>query len=373
MLTFGKIIFESLPNGIQQKIHMKIAIIELGNSHDECIYSQIKMIKSVEGTELTLICNSALTENVSHFDLVDKKLFVSIRNGMKQWADLYRLWRLLKVEKFDKIIFNTAQGKSIARLFRFPFGKKTQLYGVLHDIKKLTSSHSQRFISKKMGHYFLLNDYLMQSVQQTKSNRLSFSVFYPIFFPDFRSSLIEKKDDEIWVAVPGQVELKRRDYQTLFESIEKYGIKANIKFLLLGRCGHAHGDGDYVKQQIASLEVQNHFYLWDDFIPVENFHAWLRASDYILPLIHKGDVSGNLYTNQISGAFNLAAAYKKTMLIEQRFAANFDSFELQSYNKLDIMSCVNALEKKDSLEKYQQEKWLFEYQRDAYVKALELN
>ena len=166
---------------------MKIALIEIGSSHDECLYSQVKILSSV--SDLTLICDNSLRENTKHYDLIDRRIFVSIGKGYKKWVSLFRLWRLCCSENFDKIIFNTAQGKLIQILLTFPFPKKTNFYGVLHNTLKLKQSVSQKKISKKIIHYFILNDYLKDKIIADTS----FSTFYPIFYPKYKLQTIHKK------------------------------------------------------------------------------------------------------------------------------------------------------------------------------------
>ena len=345
---------------------MKIAIVELDRSHDECLYSQIKIIKSISGIHLTLICNKSLEENVNLFDLVDNKTFFTIRKGFKQWIDIIRIWRFCKKEGFEKIIFNTAQGKVISKLILFPFTKRTKFYGILHDTKKINSSQSQKIITKKIEHYFILSDYLIPNIKSS----VSCSVFYPIFFPQYPSATVGKKEDEIWICVPGQVELKRRDYQTLFQSIEKFGVNENIKFVLLGRYGHLHGDGDYIKQQISHLNVQNTFLIWENFIPVPLFHSMLKNSDYILPLIHEDDKSGRLYNSQISGSFNLAVGYQKPLILEKNISDKYKLNEALTYNKSQLMNMINQIPQLDKRNFYKDVKWTFDFQRKRYLQSI---
>ena len=349
---------------------MKIALIELGASHDECLYSQIKIIKSDKNIHLTLICNASLEENAKYFDLIDKKTFVTLRKGLKEWVDLYKLWRQCKIEKFDKIIFNTAQGKTISKFLHFPFGKQTKFYGTLHDTRKIKSSHSQKSISKKVKHYFILNEYLEQNIDKKDTEKLSFSVYHPFLFPNYPDLVSTKKDNEIWICIPGQVELKRRDYKSLFKSIEKHGLNKNIKFILLGRHGHTHGDGKYIKEEINRLDVEDQFLLWENFIPVETFHSMLRYSDYVLPIIHEGDLSGDLYKNQISGANNLAVGYKKPMLIETSMADEMSDYNPIVYDKIDLVKIINNLDLNKSLDCYNNKKWTFGFQKETYLKSL---
>jgi hypothetical protein len=349
---------------------MKIALIEIGNSHDECLYSQIKIIKSSKDIHLTLIANKSLEESASYYDLVDCKKFVSLRKGIKQWIDLYKLWVYYKKEDFDKIIFNTAQGKETSRILRFPFGKKTKFYGTLHDTRKLNSSYSQKAISKKIDHYFILNEYLEKNIPSSAKKHLTFSVFHPIFFPTYPEVQVDKKEEEIWICVPGQVESKRRDYRALFDSIKQFDIDKKVKFVLLGRYGHAHGDGDRLLEQLTSLKVEDQFLIWEKFIPLDLFHAMIKNSDFVLPLIHPGDDSGDLYKGQISGAFNIAVGYKKPLLIEEGVSSDLNDYDMITYKKSELMKTINELVSDKSTLPFEQDKWTFSTQRKAYLQGL---
>lgn len=346
---------------------MKIAIIEIGSSHDECLYSQIKILKSCSEIHLTLICNKSLEENTKYYTDVDKNIFVTIRKGYKQWLDIYKLWNICKKNNFDKVIFNTAQGKVISKLCRFPFNKSTKFYGILHDTRKIISSHNQKYISKKLDHYFVLSEYLKNKIK----NNTSFSILYPIYFPDYDFQEVNKNEDEIWICIPGQVELKRRDYKTLFDSIDNYGINKKIKFLLLGRCEHKYGDGSYIKQRISDLSIKENFLIWDNFIPVSTFYSMIKNSDYIMPLIHDNNISGDLYNTQISGAYNLAIAYKKPILAEKIITEKIiKEYNPNTYEKEYLMKTINKLNTCNENNLYTEKKWNFDYQRKIYLESI---
>ena len=255
---------------------MKIALVEIGGSHDECLYSQIKFIKSTDNIYLSLICNEKLQKNASLFDMVDEKSFIPLRSGIALWIDIFRLRQKLIKEKYDKIIFNTAQGSNLKKLLWFGLDKNTELIGLLHDTQKLYCSHSQKMISKKIRKYFLLSDYLLQDIRQSIKKNLILETFYPIFFPNYREITVNKEKFDLWICIPGQVELKRRDYIGLFRSIKKNGINHRIKFILLGPCQHPYGDGEYIKQEITKHNVKDNFMLWNDFIYFEQFHSIIK-------------------------------------------------------------------------------------------------
>ncbi len=345
---------------------MKIALVELGSSHDECLYAQVKILKSIPQVHLTLIAHEDLQSRAQFYGDIDQTAFFAPKKGFKRWRRLFTLWRYCRRQDFDIIIFNTAQGKAVSRLVRFPFGR-TQFMGILHNTRKLRGSFSQRFITKKLKHYFVLSEYLKKHVPQ----RVAASVFYPILFPHYPSMPVTKQKDEVWICVPGQVEFKRRDYQSLLRSIEKEGIQPHIKFILLGRSAHAEGNGASIRGWIRDHGMENHFQMWDDFIPVDTFYNYLEQSDYILPLIHEGSISADLYKYQISGAFNLALGYQKPILADQSIVDLLSEYHPISYQTHKMMETLNDLQAAPPAP-YSEVKWTFEGLKGAYVKALGL-
>lgn len=344
---------------------MKIALIEIGGSHDECLYSQIKILKSVENVHLTLICDSSLKEHVSYFDSIDKIEFVKKTKGFwAEWFVAFKIYSLYKKENFDNIIFNTAEGKKITKLLLLPFSAKTKFFGTLHNTNKIKNSTSQKLISQKIQKYFVLNDYLVH-----EKHKHIFASYYPIFFPNYPQANIEKPKDTIWVCIPGQVELKRRDYSSLFDNIEKTKLEKNIQFIFLGPCEHSHGDGNYIKERIKKLNLEKQCMLWDNFIDVTLFHTIAKNSDFLLPLIHPQHVSYSLYSHNISGAFNIAFAYKIPLLMEESFSSHLDFKDNSIFYNIDNM--LSKIKKPEPNKKfYQEQKWSFDFQKEKYWQVI---
>lgn len=350
----------------------KIALVEMGGSHDECLYAQVRYLKA-DGHHVTLICNSSLKSNVDYFDGLDTVHFIELRSGLKQWIDLRIIRKILKQGRFDRIVFNTAQGNVLKNLFLLPKPKNVKRFGVIHNLRKLENSHSQKVITRNLDGYFVLNDYLIDQVDPEIRKSVNLHPLYTVFYPDYPTKELEKGADDIWICIPGQVELSRRDYDSLFDSIEKVGIKAHIKLLFLGRCEHADGDGTYIKERIKSLGIEKNVVLWDSFIETDEFYAMLKASDYILPLIHPAHDSYSLYEYQISGSFNLAFGFKKPLLMENSFA-DYGDFKNTSkfYSTSNLMEVINDLTISDKNDFYSDEKWDFDQLKQSFLSALEL-
>jgi len=350
---------------------MKIALIEIDSSHDECLYTQIKFIKSEKENHLTLIHDKWLAYNISFFDLIDNTIEFNPENyRWKKWVSAYALYKILKREEFDVVIFNTLNSSVVKKLLLFPFGRNVKLLGIIHNVKKLNSFYFKNFISKKLNAFYILNDALITNINDDIKDVLNILVFYPVYFPAYPNKSINKGKDEIWICIPGQVEFKRRDYNSLFDSIEKYGINANVKFLFLGRVNKEE-ERNLVYGKIKELKLENNFMIWEDFIDVIQFHNYLLKSDYILPLIHKGHNSFDLYKYQTTGTYNLAISYKKPLLLEK------DSFYRDAlfwrdailYEKERLLKTINHLSKIENRHLYGHVKLDFSYQKDNYLKC----
>lgn len=350
----------------------RIALVEMGGSHDECLYAQIRYLKA-DGHFVSLICNGSLKSNVDYFDGLDEIHLIELRSGLKQWIDLLRIRKILVKGKFDRIVFNTAQGNVLKNLFLLPMPKRALRFGVIHNLRKLGKSHSQKVITRNLNAYFVLSDYLIDRVDPVVRQSVSLHSLYTVFYPNYPEVNVEKAANEIWICIPGQVERSRRDYDSLFDSIERFGVNEKLKFVLLGRSEHADGDGQYVKKRIAELGVQDQFMIWDSFIETELFYSILKHSDYVLPLIHPNHESYSLYEYQISGAFNLAFGYKKPLLMENSFAdyADFKTNAIM-YFVPTMMEQINQLSIPQDDRYYQEEKWAFESQKNAFLRTLEI-
>jgi ADP-heptose:LPS heptosyltransferase len=174
---------------------IKIALLELGGSHDECLYSQIKCLKSIPTIHLTLICDSKVAQNTIDFDKnIDAKIVLKVSKGILEWKQMYKLSNFLCAEKFYKIILNTAQSSHAKKLCFF-LRQKIDVYGVLHNIKKLHGSIGQKIISKSVKGYFVLNDYLLEKIPKIDTPK--FTSFYTIFFPKTSFIPLSKPSDEI--------------------------------------------------------------------------------------------------------------------------------------------------------------------------------
>lgn len=350
----------------------EIALIELGDTHQECLYSQLLFLKKA-GYSIHLIISRKLFSNINYSGMWDHIYLHNIK-GSISLIKLIKIAFYMKQNRVKTAVFNTAENAVVRNfLFLIP---GVICYGILHDISKLNSSLNQKLISRHIRKYIVLNDYLRETV--VKNTNLDVSVFYPIFFPEMQDfNKIRKKKGEIWIAVPGQLELKRRDYLGLIDIVEKTK-PGNIKFILLGNC--SQGDGELIKKTIAEKKLQNAFILFKEYLAENDFHNWIKLADAIMPLIHPAGDRNDYLSQNISGSFNFAFGYKIPMLMHEAFF-NLQDFQTSSifYNMDSLASTLYKLEKKPgqliSITKKINacKKFSFEYQYKNYIKFISSN
>jgi len=294
---------------------MRVALIEVTGSHDECLLTQLRILKNRPGTHVSLFVTPGLEGQVAGSGAVDELNVMPMNRGIRGLPDAVRLRNRLVGGRFDRVIINTCQGKAVRNLLMLPYPERMRFIGVLHHTDKLTRSTTQRLIGLRVKRYFVLSDRL---VPQGHGSGPVFSYFYPIEFPVFPGTLPPKPPGEIWVCIPGQVEEKRRDYQSLLSAIETRGLPTHVRLILLGRYGHS-ATGRAVRARVEALGLTERILMWEDFVPNEVFHAHMRQCDAVLPLLHPESASFSMYDNRVTGAFNLAIGYGLTLLLDRSF------------------------------------------------------
>jgi len=344
----------------------KVALIELGRSHTECLYSQILFLSREYDVEI--ICNSFLKElthqinetyNISYYDVGKTSDFLS------------KLKKYLVSSGFDKVIFNSIQEKYAKKLALNLFFSKIELIGLLHRSDKLSRSFSFFVLSFKLKKYFVLHDYLLQNLNP---KRVKVKPFYAVFYPKYElSGNFRKKSDEIWITVPGSVEFKRRDYISLLEPLNEKKIGKTIKIIFLGRYKHRKEESNYVDSIISQNDLSNHFILFPDSVENSIFFTVINQTDYLLPLIHLDEENKSIYDNQISGTFNLSFGFKKIMLIEDKWRNKY-SFKENTivYKKENLIETINELHEIKKPDFLENEKYSLENQANSYNQFLDL-
>lgn len=343
----------------------KVALIEFGNSHDEVLFPQYQFLAAHPDFEPYLFVSEALKNRLSNYP---KERLNFIPKEARS-RDLKVLRRNLKSLGIRTIVFNTASGKKVRNFIWSSLSEAFEYYGVLHHLSKLKGSTTQRLISLKLKRYFLLSEYLAKAAREAKP-RLKFHSFYASFLPAVATSDERTKGkDKIWIVIPGQVEYKRRDYGSLLDSLEGQA-SSKLRFILLGKSKHAHGDGRDLEKQIADRGLSALFKLWDEYVPSQEFNHYLRQADYVLPLIHGQHASAKLYQQQISGAWNMAAAKKIPLLLEEGAPGTEDFGDGAIFYGPKQLAELWPLLPQAKQDFYQDPKWSFEVQMKGYCDFL---
>lgn len=338
-----------------------IAVIELGESHEECLPSTIWFLS--ETYKVDLYINHVLWERTKDLQSYCQNVHtIESKDGVVSITNSLKLARTLQKTPYHRIFLNTAQGR-IKFLCLFSWFNRTKFIGLLHNLQKLEKSVGQRLISHKVSQYLVLNDYLQETAQGL--TKVPVASYYPIFYPPQPAEAIEKPLDQIWITVPGRVENKRRDYQQLIRAAHLLKNHPRYRLVILGNI-QATVDGRALASQILEEGLSRQFITFKEFISVPLFHSYIQASDILLPLTTSRISDFKKYLDyKISGTWNMAFAYKKPMLIHPAFLiyADFtenavaleDSVEedqlLQQIETCLNKSCYNELKWRVSLQK----------------------
>lgn len=341
-----------------------IALIEFGNSHDEVLYPQYLFLKR-QGYEVLLVVSEELK----------KRLFSYPENELLYFPRKARLrdYRLLHTELrkrgIEKVVLNTASGKKVRNFVWL--NSRIDYFGVLHNLRRLENSNTQKLISLRLKHYFFLADYLKDKALKLNS-RLQFASFKAAFLPKDLTVLDLEKKEQTWIVIPGQVEYKRRDYISLIESLQEKPPE-NLLFILLGKSKHVFGDGADLERRIKEAGLEMYFKLWDGFVSNAEFYGYLQKADLVLPLIHPNHASGKLYENQISGAWNMADSYQIPLLMEKMWS-DFGEFQDSAffYDAQNMSALWDQLPEIISRSYYHKEDWQITFQSRLYCEFLGL-
>lgn len=353
----------------------KIALIELTSYHEECLYSQLQFLQDA-GYDVTLITNPKNAESVPYYGIsMDRVKFYEPRASnffTKRVVNWLRLYKFLVNYGFEKIIFNTASSnKEVIALTKF-LPKRIQCFGIIHNLKKLNSSTSQKIISQRIKNYYVLNDYLENSIK-IENKEIRLHPFYPVFFPKYDPTEVLKKNNDIWICIPGELNYKRRDYALILSALENLDRVTAMKILILGKMNPESMVAKEFVNQVNALKLQSLIVTFDQFISNPVFHAYLQKSDYIMAPVSMKEK--NYLNYKITGAYNLAFAYKKPLICPEELSVIPDlkanSLFYSDKNSLALLfSKISGGEITKDLN-YDEEKWNFNYQKKKYLNLLE--
>jgi hypothetical protein len=349
---------------------VKIALIEFGNSHDEVLYPQFKFLQNDAHIEVHIFASEALKPRLFKYP----PAFLNFIPEKPSLGALKQLHHKLQALGITKVVINTASGKTVRNFLWVKPWSPLKYYGVLHHLKKLRGSSTQKLISLKLNRYYLLSRYLCEKAQSLKP-KLSFDYFYAAFLPEAQKAFdLHKPQDQVWIVIPGQLEYKRRDYLGLIEQLKSGEFPTHLRFIALGKSHHSHGNGEDFNDRLQETQLQSYFKTWPHFVGPEEFYAYLALADYILPLIHLDHPSEDLYQSQISGAFNMAFAFRTPLLLEQSWQTKPEFKDAAYfYDHQNFAALWHNLLKSNKALRYQDSHWNIKQQRARFRRFLQLD
>ena len=133
----------------------KVALIEVGDFHDECLYSQVLFLQQ-EDIEITVFANNKLKSRIKNLSNFAEIEFLDLSSKFKKYKCWFRMWKKIVFGGYSKVIFNSAES-NIYKFIQFPFPNRIELIGTLHNGQNLLSKAKQKYVSKKLKKYLSSN------------------------------------------------------------------------------------------------------------------------------------------------------------------------------------------------------------------------
>lgn len=326
---------------------MKIAIIELGGSHLEVVYSFSHLLK-MKGCEIHFICNERIEKQLSDKSVADAIVSVPDKFGtFGQFKTLRFIKKYLKQHNIQTVVINTTEIRIIRNLLFFI--RKLNTTGVVHNAAKLerkaTLTRINFSLIKKM---LVLGQNIYKNLHPAANYKINY--FSAIYFPEVKKLSPVKKAGEFWVMIPGGVEQGRRDYLGFLDGIENAAFPGNLKIIILGNLNPQRSPEIYEK--IQRSPVKDSIVTFDSFVDYHTFHSYLRQSDIILPLF-KLDGTDSYLNKRMSGTVNLGIGYKVPFFTPDIYNAHtdikdysvfYDSYKDLSRQIIETVNDKNKLE-----------------------------
>lgn len=333
----------------------KIIIVELNNYHTECIYAQVLYLTN-SGFSVEVICSQKTFKHVEYLvDVCPVKSY-----DFSKTLSFIELWWYLLHQKNSLVVLNTAQGNKVLKLLILPRFNKIKFYGIIHNLKKLETSSGQKLISRKINQYLVIADYLKESPIAIKKGIKSIDTS---IFPNADSLHDITKREDIWITIPGNIELKRRDYHWIIDVCSKNKLPNNIKFILLGNA--SKGDGKTIVERIKKENLEKHFIWFDSFINQNEFNGYIQKSDFLLPLLH--ETNSEYIQYKTSGTFSLSEAFSKPMILHSNFRMLNKYYCIEFYS--DIPEFIQLISNQPNIKC---KPYDFDKSRIQYLEALQL-
>lgn len=297
-----------------EKIKGSVALLELGGSHDECLFTQLVALHKDE-RDVILITDQVVHDRNPYFEpfLDEVKILNPAVLKKRRVGELRRLIKFLEKRGVTHLVLNTAQGEVIRDLCLLGLFTSIEFIGIVHTTRKFKGSFTQRIINRKVKKYLLLSEYLLSTITPPKGTKVDY--FYPITFP----SLTKRAHKGVNITIIGGVEKRRKDLEGFCVLLQR--VSGDVQFTFLGKSNSDDEEVHWLKEQISLLGKDQQVKMYDSFVHQDEFYNVLVETDLILPLVHPDTPSADQYfRNQISGAMSVSFGHKIPMLIHQHYS-----------------------------------------------------
>ena len=350
------------------------ALVELSTSHLVCLQSQILFLKQA-GAPVDLFLSSRARGRSAFLNGADRIHFLDVDNGIGgRWRVARALRRAFLDLGVEAAVFNTAEGNHV-RDFCLIAPPGIRYAGLLHHTNKLGRSFTQRVISRRIRRYYVLMDYLLDSLPEP--GRLTFAGMSPVFHAGPPAGRTATPAAGLLVCIPGELEFRRRDYRGLAAALRASPPGPGLRFVLLGSARTS--DGRAILEMFDQTGHGDHIRSFPDYVDQETFTAVLAESDLILPLTHPGiGLYDDYRYTQVSGSFLEALAYRCPMALDRSWSTvrGFQEISL-FYEPAELLPVLNRLlDDRRPLQEIRErfsrsELYSFQYQQDRFLSLLQ--
>ncbi|WP_426477561.1 hypothetical protein ACP3T3_20485 [Chryseobacterium sp. CBSDS_008] len=317
----------------------KIAYIEI-DTHAEIAQAFMDIMKGSQAFSVDYYFSKRIKDQVNHSD---EAVFLS---------DSSMILDQLKGKGYDLVVIGT-----VHRYFNtfLALTKKYNTAVITHNLNFIKASKLDLMKSVFRGDLiFRLKLWLKEGLfYKTKVYQTSRSLFvldealvsgrYQ-FLPLFYTRAFDKiKNDDLVVVIPGGVSQKRRDYNYIFETIQKLSTDKLCKFVFLGKAsGHELKQLKHLSEKLPENIDITYF---SERVSSEDFEQWMRKADVLWCPIQQDTEFFSMKeiygVTKMTGNLGDAVAYGKLAVFPGNYPSKLDFIIPEKENAFEQLKAVS--------------------------------
>lgn len=345
---------------------MKIAIIEKG--HFEVAYTLIQLFDETEN-ELTIFIDQVSYDQLKY--LLKEKInrYKWLIQATETNRDFIKfIFSKLRNEKFDLVYFDTIADNFIHYAYHINRGTYPKTVLTLHDIKgffhylpSFNVRKNIRFLGKRklisaVQSFNVLSETLVTPLRlELQNEKRIFNIPGAFFEPQNFNPKKYTPGDTIKIVIPGSIDNRRRNYDTVFKLLEKIKSKnLKIGITLLGAFRKNHSE-DIYRKCVQYIKSADNLRIYEtEIVDQPEFDKIISDAHFIwMPLNQYAAVTDGTkeqYGTSISTG-NIGDSIRHAKPFFAPSYLNIDSALQQScFRYMDIEEIHNILQKLDSTE-----------------------